>query len=84
MTNTLFYGENLSYLREREPESVDLVYLDPPFNLRPLTICCSTRRKAMPYRHRPPRSRTPGPGRRARRTSHSRMLLRPAQRPATC
>jgi site-specific DNA-methyltransferase (adenine-specific) len=32
MTNMLYYGDNLSYLREFEPESVDLVYLDPPFN----------------------------------------------------
>lgn len=32
-TNTLFYGDNLPILREYVPdESVDLVYLDPPFN----------------------------------------------------
>jgi site-specific DNA-methyltransferase (adenine-specific) len=31
--NTLFYGDNLIILREYIPdESVDLVYLDPPFN----------------------------------------------------
>lgn len=31
--NTLYYGDNLAILRERiAPESVDLVYLDPPFN----------------------------------------------------
>jgi len=31
--NTLFYGDNLAILREHvENESVDLVYLDPPFN----------------------------------------------------
>jgi site-specific DNA-methyltransferase (adenine-specific) len=31
--NTLFYGDNLPILREYIPdESVDLVYLDPPFN----------------------------------------------------
>lgn len=31
--NTLFYGDNLIILREYLPnESVDLVYLDPPFN----------------------------------------------------
>jgi site-specific DNA-methyltransferase (adenine-specific) len=31
--NTLFYGDNLEILREYIPdESVDLVYLDPPFN----------------------------------------------------
>ncbi len=33
MRNTLFYGDNLSVLRDHIPdESVDLVYLDPPFN----------------------------------------------------
>ena len=31
--NTLFYGDNLPILREYVPdESIDLVYLDPPFN----------------------------------------------------
>ena len=31
--NTLFYGDNLGILREHIPtESIDLVYLDPPFN----------------------------------------------------
>lgn len=31
--NTLYYGDNLPILREHiEPASVDLVYLDPPFN----------------------------------------------------
>jgi site-specific DNA-methyltransferase (adenine-specific) len=33
MTNTLYYGDNLGVLREHiASESVDLVYLDPPFN----------------------------------------------------
>ena len=33
MRNTLYYGDNLQVLREHVPdESVDLVYLDPPFN----------------------------------------------------
>ena len=31
--NTLFYGDNLPILREYTPdESIDLIYLDPPFN----------------------------------------------------
>ena len=31
--NTLFYGDNLPILREHiQSESIDLVYLDPPFN----------------------------------------------------
>lgn len=33
MTNLLYYGDNLGILREHvRDESVDLVYLDPPFN----------------------------------------------------
>jgi site-specific DNA-methyltransferase (adenine-specific) len=33
VTNRLFYGDNLDVLREHvASESVDLVYLDPPFN----------------------------------------------------
>jgi site-specific DNA-methyltransferase (adenine-specific) len=32
-TNTLYYGDNLPILREYIPdESIDLIYLDPPFN----------------------------------------------------
>jgi site-specific DNA-methyltransferase (adenine-specific) len=31
--NTLYYGDNLDVLRQHIPsESVDLIYLDPPFN----------------------------------------------------
>jgi site-specific DNA-methyltransferase (adenine-specific) len=31
--NTLFYGDNLDILRQYIPDnSIDLVYLDPPFN----------------------------------------------------
>ena len=31
--NTLYYGDNLFILREHIPsDSVDLIYLDPPFN----------------------------------------------------
>src|SRR5688572_10385443 len=33
MRNTLFYSDNLDVLREQvADESVDLIYLDPPFN----------------------------------------------------
>lgn len=34
-TNVLYYGDNLEILRNRDhfpDESVDLIYLDPPFN----------------------------------------------------
>ena len=31
--NTLYYGDNLDVLRQHvQTESVDLIYLDPPFN----------------------------------------------------
>ena len=33
MNNRLYYGDNLDVLREHiGDESVDLIYLDPPFN----------------------------------------------------
>jgi site-specific DNA-methyltransferase (adenine-specific) len=33
MANQLFYGDNLEVLREKiDPETVDLCYIDPPFN----------------------------------------------------
>ncbi len=33
--NKLYYGDNLAILREHIPDqSVDLIYLDPPFNSR--------------------------------------------------
>ena len=33
MSNALYYGDNLAVLRDCiASESVDLVYLDPPFN----------------------------------------------------
>src|SRR5512139_2791612 len=33
MTNTLYFGDNLDILREHiADESIDLIYLDPPFN----------------------------------------------------
>lgn len=41
MTNKLFYGDNLDVLREHiADESVDLIYLDPPFNstISPVSI----------------------------------------------
>ena len=35
--NTLYYGDNLNILREHiADESIDLIYLDPPFNSKPV------------------------------------------------
>ena len=40
--NTLYYGDNLKILREYvKDESVDLIYLDPPFNSIAITKCFS-------------------------------------------
>lgn len=39
--NILYYGDNLKILRDYiEDESVDLVYLDPPFKATAITMCC--------------------------------------------
>jgi site-specific DNA-methyltransferase (adenine-specific) len=32
MTNKIYFGDNLPILREMESESVNIVYIDPPFN----------------------------------------------------
>jgi hypothetical protein len=32
MTNMLYFGDNFDWLPKIEPESIDLIYLDPPFN----------------------------------------------------
>jgi site-specific DNA-methyltransferase (adenine-specific) len=40
--NKLYYGDNLEVLRQHvKDESVDLIYLDPPFNSRQNIACCS-------------------------------------------
>jgi len=32
LMNKLFYGDNLTIMKKIPPESIDLIYLDPPFN----------------------------------------------------
>ena len=46
-SNQLFYGDNLHVLREQiADESVDLIYLDPPFNSkRDYNLLCKTPKK---------------------------------------
>ena len=49
MNNQLYFGDNLQVLRERIADaSVDLIYLDPPFNSKRdynLTTTCRSRRR---------------------------------------
>jgi site-specific DNA-methyltransferase (adenine-specific) len=34
MTNKIYFGDNLPVLKKMESESVDLIYIDPPFNTK--------------------------------------------------
>ncbi|MBN2380050.1 hypothetical protein JXM67_09645 [candidate division WOR-3 bacterium] len=37
--NQLYFGDNLEALRDKIPdESVDLIYLDPPFNSKAISV----------------------------------------------
>ena len=39
-TNQLYYGDNLDILRNHIPdESIDLIYIDPPFNSKSSVQC---------------------------------------------
>ena len=59
--NLLYYGDNLDVLREHiADESVDLVYLDPPFNSNATYNVLFASRTASEPRRRSRRSRTPG------------------------
>ncbi len=37
-TDTLYFGDNLGWMRQWPDESIDLVYLDPPFNSNDMVI----------------------------------------------
>lgn len=61
MPNALYYGDNLDVLRDSiATESVDLIYLDPPFNSQASynVLFKGPRARAPTRRSRP--SRTPG------------------------
>ena len=61
--NTLYYGDNLDVLRRHvKDESVDLVYLDPPFNSTRAATCCSLTMRARVRQRRSAHSRTRGGG----------------------
>jgi 16S rRNA G966 N2-methylase RsmD len=63
MTNKLYYGDNLDVLRASiASESVDLIYLDPPFNSNASYDVYSKRRAARSRRRKSRRSTTPGTG----------------------
>jgi DNA modification methylase len=65
VTNKLFYGDNLDVLRRKiESGSVDLCYIDPPFNSKRIysrpTAGASTCRWRVQMRSKPPKhSETP-------------------------
>ena len=74
--NTLYYGDNLEVLREYiAAESVDLVYLDPPFNSNRDYNVIFTRAATPRTRTRPRsrRSRTPGTGRHTTEQQYQRV-----------
>ena len=76
MTNTLYYGDNLDILRRYiADESVDLVYLDPPFNSNATYNVLFKRRvgeQAASADHRP--STTPGTGARAAEEAYHELV----------
>ena len=70
MANTLYYGDNLEVLREHvATESVDLIYLDPPFNSNRSYNVLFKARVAKNRRPRLRRSMTLGIGLRKRKRS---------------
>lgn len=67
-TNVLYYGDNLDILRHHIPaESIDLIYLDPPFNSNRSYNVLFRESTGAGARPRSRRSRTPGTGDRPRR-----------------
>ncbi len=63
MTNKLYYGDNLGVLRASiAAESVDLVYLDPPFNSNASYNVLFKAPGGAQSRRRSRRSTTPGTG----------------------
>ena len=80
--NLLFYGDNLDVLRNRIPSaSVDLVYLDPPFNSnRSYNVLLRQRSGAEP-KPRSRRSTTSGRGRTRRPVVCTTNFYRAARHP---
>lgn len=73
MPNTLYYGDNLHVLREHvASESVDLIYLDPPFNSNANYNVLLKGPEGQARTRRSRRSRTPGTGTRAPNTPSTR------------
>ena len=73
MTNRLYYGDNLEVLRAFDAESVDLIYLDPPFNSNAnYNILFKNPGGGQALMRRSKRSRTPGTGTTRRRMPSTR------------
>jgi DNA modification methylase len=84
MTNRLYYGDNLDVLREHvKDESVDLVYLDPPFNSNAnYNILFKSPTGSQSDAQR--RSRIPGTGTTRRRAPSIRSRAAATPRHSTC
>ena len=68
MQNLLYYGDNLGILRDEiDDESVDLVYLDPPFNSNATYNVLLSHPTVRTRQHKLRRSMTRGIGVRRRR-----------------
>jgi site-specific DNA-methyltransferase (adenine-specific) len=61
--NQLYFGDNLDILRNYiPPASVDLIYLDPPFNFKATYNVLFAEKSGEQSAAQIPRSRTPGTG----------------------
>jgi hypothetical protein len=64
--NMLYFGDNLDWLPKVDPESVDLIYLDSPFNSAASHICSISLPTAALPKSSSRHWRTLGPGDRGR------------------
>ena len=76
--NQLYFGDNLQVLREHlAPESVDLIYLDPPFNSKPDYNLLFKSPKGKQSQRRSPPLKTRGIGANRPSASTMNLCLRP-------
>ena len=76
--NQLFFGDNLDVLRQRvDDESVDLIYLDPPFNSNAdYNVLFAEQDGSTGDRPRSRRSTTPGIGTMSAATAFERFTVK--------